>query len=327
MEYDMTRQNTTLFDTVVRSDSRIIQCGESEYEYINRSAIKEAERVRVFIEALATQYKCMHGVKAFRQVAALFRSRENGQHSAGHFELVMNRLLGCDGCTVRAVEPTLPNGTKPDFLVEGPNGQAFYVEAQVVTRVSDIGWLGRGDGLPKEVHAEQPIRSRIIDEKMIRYGDPGKPFVVAVNSLDRAADRVTFEDILLGSYGVKSTLAADGNSTFDVVRGLEDGTDDGVLALNACKNVSAFLFVRCCKPGIEPNATYCLYHNPRARWPLHCALPSFYRALYRRRPGSGRWYWRYRDGIHLGDLLGLSPDWPHDVINDKLYRRLKLLEG
>ncbi len=178
----------------------------------------------------------MHGITSFNQVATLFCSDYNYQHRAGHFELVMNSLLSSDGFTVKAIEPELANGKKPDFLVEASNGQQFYVETRVVTKQSEIGWLGVGDGLPKQVHPEPPIRSRIIDEKMIRYGDSGKPFIVAVNTLDFAANRITFEDILLGSFGIKARLMSNGTTIFEAVRGLEDGTNDGVLAIDDCEN-------------------------------------------------------------------------------------------
>ena len=321
----MNPQKRSLFDYTDRTDARTIQPGGSNYAFLNRRAHQDVQRVREFIDDLAAEYARMHGQKALKQVAALLRSGDNGQHSGGHFELVMNRVLTRAGCTVKAIEPELPNGKRPDFLVEAINGEEFYLETRVVTKLSEFGWLGLGDSKPKEVHPEAAIRSRLIDEKMVRYGDPGKPMIVAVNTLDLAADRVAFEDVLVGSFGIRASMAGDGTVGFEIVRGLGDGVNDGVLACEACENVSAFMFFRCCNPGNEPNAWYCLSHNPFAKWPLRCAFPSFYRAIYRKHAKAPGWRWYYRDGADLGELLGLPDNWPHEPIDPKVFRRCMLL--
>ncbi len=326
----------TVFNDIARPDDRTKQVGESQFAYLNRCGHAIVGRLRGFVDDLSDEYLLMHGRVAFRNVITRFRSADDGQHHGAYFELVINRLLGRADCQVKAVEPALANGSKskPDFLVEGRNGAEFYVETRVVTRESELGWLGVGDGLPKVVDPESPIRAGI-KKKLPHYGDPGLPLILAVNTLDMATGRLAFEDVLLGSYGVQDAMLSDGLTVQRVVRGNKEGLNDGILADdlaidpvdNPVNNVSAFLFMCCCNLGNEPNVWYCLYHNPRARRPLQLSLPLLYRAIPMRIHASPNRYWQYRDGKSLDELLGLPPNWPRNVpsISDSTMWRLQLM--
>jgi hypothetical protein len=132
------------------------------------------------------------------------------------------------------------------------------------------------------------------------YGIPDLPLVLAVSSLDMVVDRLTWEDILLGTFAQQASMRPDGRIEHRVVRGPTEDCQDGVLAMSSAPNVAAFLLVGRLIPGNERQAECCLYHNPRARLPLRVALPFWNRAVLR------RWGWQYRDGAGVARMLGLE---------------------
>ena len=67
------------------------------------------------------------------ELCARFRSDNNTQHQSAFFELFLHELLFRLGCHV-TLHPDIPNISKtPDFLVESPNGERFYIEATITT--------------------------------------------------------------------------------------------------------------------------------------------------------------------------------------------------
>ena len=86
-------------------------------------------RVRETLEDWFTRYPANHQAS----LRGEFRSKLESKHDAAFFELLLHELLRRRGCTVE-VHPSVPGATtKPDFLVTPPSGEAFYLEATVVS--------------------------------------------------------------------------------------------------------------------------------------------------------------------------------------------------
>jgi hypothetical protein len=115
----------TIFDDGDRTDIEPASQLVSRGDYLNASARPEAARVRALVDACASRYPEQHRAELVRRI----RSRDDCLHQASTLELILHELLVRRGCTIVAVEPKMPNGRSPDFLVEAPDGIRFYLEA------------------------------------------------------------------------------------------------------------------------------------------------------------------------------------------------------
>jgi hypothetical protein len=118
-----------LFDDFARSDSSPARYAEPEFQTLNRSARVEAGRVRKQMEEWFARYP---DSDKFRLQTSL-RSDIDAQHRAAVFELFLHELLLRLNCQV-TIHPPVTTGSKvPDFLVESPTGECFYLEATLAT--------------------------------------------------------------------------------------------------------------------------------------------------------------------------------------------------
>jgi len=99
----------------------------SRADYLNLSARPEAARVRALVDNLLDHYPTKDQDALIRRI----RSRDDSRHRSGWFELLLHGLLLTHGFTVVEIEPILPNGRSPDFLVQAPDGRDFFLEATV----------------------------------------------------------------------------------------------------------------------------------------------------------------------------------------------------
>ena len=103
--------------------------GESPFEYVNRSAEPEIERIRNLLERWFRDY----AATAQKDVRKRFRSRNQDTHQSAFFELLVHALLRRLGCEVKA-HPNIPGSAKqPDFHV-CTGDRSFYLEATVIGR-------------------------------------------------------------------------------------------------------------------------------------------------------------------------------------------------
>ena len=116
-----------LFDDMKRTATSSRQRNEPFFAYLNRSAHREATRIRGRLESWFKRFP----VEARDDVRGRFRGDDDQDHRGAVFELFIHELLTRIGCMVE-VHPDIP-GTKsrPDFLAR--HGDClFYVEATVV---------------------------------------------------------------------------------------------------------------------------------------------------------------------------------------------------
>ncbi len=102
----------------------------SHFDYLNTSNRPEADRVRALVAAFLGRYP--EGDRD--RLRDRLRSIDDIGHLGAFFELALHELLLRAGCRVIAVEPAI-EGTRrvPDFLVETPSGDRFYLEATLAT--------------------------------------------------------------------------------------------------------------------------------------------------------------------------------------------------
>lgn len=106
---------------------------ESNFEYLDRSARKEARRVREFLNEWIA---CFPEDDA-RELISRIRSGDKRAFDSATFEILLYAIVKNLGGQLE-VHPELENGSekRPDFLVQMPNGEKFYLEAVLASEYS-----------------------------------------------------------------------------------------------------------------------------------------------------------------------------------------------
>jgi hypothetical protein len=116
----------TAFDRKART--LVASAGQTTASFVrlNESARPAAAKVRRLIDDLLVCYPRRKRGELITRI----RSRDEDH--------VLHELLVRSGCRIDAIEPAVEGSTKvPDFLVTGPSGEEFYMEARVAMGVSD----------------------------------------------------------------------------------------------------------------------------------------------------------------------------------------------
>lgn len=119
-----------LFDDIDRYDGGPALHAEPRFTYLKRSARVVERRVRKVLETWFSHYPPAQQT----ELRARFRSTNDFNHLSAFFELFLYELLTRLRCQVQIHPSTQSTTTKhPDFLVESPGGERFYMEAVVAT--------------------------------------------------------------------------------------------------------------------------------------------------------------------------------------------------
>lgn len=115
-----------LFSDTPRFDHTPKRATETEFAFLNRCAWPAADQVRSQIEAALNNYPEFEQA----ELVARLQSGDPRHFASGTFELFIHEYLLRLGFSL-VPHPELPNGsrTRPDFLVECPDGQRLYLEA------------------------------------------------------------------------------------------------------------------------------------------------------------------------------------------------------
>lgn len=107
---------------------------ETEFEFTDRSARPEINRVREFLEALLSQYP----ESEHSELISRIKSRNDVHYGSAIFELLLHATLLNAGFSLK-VHPELPGGvsSRPDFHVTAPDGSEFYLEATTATEQNE----------------------------------------------------------------------------------------------------------------------------------------------------------------------------------------------
>ncbi len=200
------------FDDCDRSGHEPANHLVGEFDYLNASGRTEAGRVRALLEQWLTHYPELSREDLVRR----FRSRDDTQHRGAFFELFLHELVRGSGLCVNAIEPTLPNGRAPDFLIQTNTQTEFYLEATLATGLTraDAGAQRR---LREALQAIDDVDSPFFFLHLNSEGLPSAP--VAVRRLRQAVQR--FVDGL--DYGAARAAFEAGNETSQAFRHEEHG--------------------------------------------------------------------------------------------------------
>jgi len=128
-----------LFSVRDRTETGPRRGTESSFEFLDRVAGPFWDRLRALIDAWFTDYPA---IESF-DLAQRFRS-DDDQHDAAWWELYLHRVLTATGRRLTP-HPEVPGTTKrPDFLVEEPGGDAWYLEATTVAPAGQAAERRRG---------------------------------------------------------------------------------------------------------------------------------------------------------------------------------------
>lgn len=151
-----------LFDDRTRTLQGGSRPGALAFAYLDHSARPEAARIRALLNAFVERYPEAH------RDTMVTRIRREASHLDAVFELLIHEWCLRAGMRVLAIEPAVPGTSRqPDFLVEAPTGERFYLECAVSRGESD---------------AEAGARSRR-DEVMRAIDDVRSPdFMLAIDT-------------------------------------------------------------------------------------------------------------------------------------------------
>lgn len=115
-----------LFDNINRIDDSFKRNAETSFGFLNRSSRAEIARVRGLLVDCFDRYPKSEKP----ELLARLRSGDERHFRSGCFELLLHEYLTLQGFQL-VPHPTLPNGSKsrPDFLVNCPDGARLYLEA------------------------------------------------------------------------------------------------------------------------------------------------------------------------------------------------------
>lgn len=142
------------FDDVVRDCQEPANHLIGEFDFLNSSGRREAAAVRSMIEHWLTDYP----EQKRQSLVTRLRSRDNSLHRSAFFELLLHALLLRKGFEVIEIEPKMPNGRAPDFLVRAPDGGRFYLEATLASGV-DKNTAGAEQRMREAIQAIDKVKS------------------------------------------------------------------------------------------------------------------------------------------------------------------------
>ncbi|MCT4369068.1 hypothetical protein CLG85_001420 [Yangia mangrovi] len=169
----------TAFDHLVREGQEPASHLIGKFDYLNTSGRPEADAVRALVDQWLADYPASHRPEMIRRL----RSRNDILHSSSLFELMLHALLLRQGFTVVEIEPALPNGRSPDFLVEAPSGAHFYLEATLASGMDNVA-VGADRRMREALQAIDEVQSPDFFLHLHTRGTPTQP--VAVSGLRRS---------------------------------------------------------------------------------------------------------------------------------------------
>lgn len=119
-----------LFDDIIRDYHEPAYYSENEFSFLNRSARPSVARIREVLEKWYQDYPKSEQQK--------LKSRFRSEFQAAFFELFVHSPLKSLQCSVE-LHPQMGTNrqTRPDFLAVFPDGVECYIEARVITDVSE----------------------------------------------------------------------------------------------------------------------------------------------------------------------------------------------
>lgn len=152
------------FSCVARIDTAPKRASESSYQFLDRSARPEIERVRVFFSEAIRSYPAV----GRDEIVARLQSGEESNFRSAAFEVLLHEgLRRLDFSLLPHPDPGTGVATRPDFLVTSNSGHEFFLEAVLA---------GERDGRNPASEAIKRIAIGLLDEA------PHHSFLIDVQS-------------------------------------------------------------------------------------------------------------------------------------------------
>jgi hypothetical protein len=156
----------SVFDDVTRTDTRPSRHVESRFSFYNRVAGPVFDRIRDNLDARFRAYPA----DGHRDIRARLRSRADDAFSGAFWELYQYQTLTLMGYTVE-LHPRLVGTTRrPDFLVQRPGEQGFYLEATIASASRDERGSDRILGTIYDLLNELPTPNFFLEAEVKRRG-------------------------------------------------------------------------------------------------------------------------------------------------------------
>ena len=176
----------TAFDNIERDGQEPASHLIGQFDYLNASGRPEAAAVRRLVDGWLANYPATKRPEMTQRL----RSRDDVLHRSALFELMLHALLLRQGFTIVEIEPQLPNGKAPDFLVEAPDGRRFYLEATLASGMDNVA-AGADRRMREALQAIDDVRSPDFFLHLHTRGTPSRP--IATARLRRAVQRLVDE--------------------------------------------------------------------------------------------------------------------------------------
>lgn len=107
---------------------------EGSYDYLDRSARSDSERIRNFLNECLSRFP----ISDAKELIPRIKSRDRRSFDSAIFEIILYSIMRNLGWSLQ-VHPPLGSGVnkKPDFLVTSASGEQFYVEAVLASEFSE----------------------------------------------------------------------------------------------------------------------------------------------------------------------------------------------
>jgi len=124
-----------IFEKVEREDEEPKEHNESSYSFLNRSSWSSCEKIREFLNLTTKGYP----ESETNEIVSRIKCGNDRHFDSAVFELILYQVFISLGCELTP-HPVLPNGQKsrPDFLVETPKGEKFYLEAVLASAKTNV---------------------------------------------------------------------------------------------------------------------------------------------------------------------------------------------
>ncbi|MNE22592.1 hypothetical protein D3C80_1158080 [compost metagenome] len=137
-----------LFEEKERVDQDSKRYIENDFTYLDRSARKESDNVRQFLNKWVNCFPKQEAIEIISRI----KSGDKIAFDSAVFEVFLYSIIKSLGYHID-IHPELDNGSKkrPDFLVRTPNGDEFYLEAVLASEDS------------KEKKAKEQIKNVVLE--------------------------------------------------------------------------------------------------------------------------------------------------------------------
>ena len=278
-----------LFDEIERKDTGPEPESEAEYEYINRSARPDAQKIRSLLEDWFSRYP-----EKQNDFLRRFKSNKDKEHNSAFFELYTHEILIRQGFTCRVHPEIEGSSTRPEFLASYKELNFYsYVEATI-------------PDLPQDdaINPGAAMIRRAIHKKASAYGNLGKPFLIAIN-VNNVRPFIRDSHVADALFGDLRLVTNPKTEEHPYRRDLRTATLIALGGTPEHTRVSGIIILKNLGPWSITQITPVLWHNA---WAKHPFPPELWQ-LPQQIPKE---VYEKKEGKAVSELLGLPRHWPED---------------